>query len=522
MTTFQKLIKKLNEKSIPYNFLKASGENFDVDSHVNELGIKYSEGMSTLIFRIKGDQYVSLLRRDDTNINQKELKRVLGTSRVSFASSEDLQTLGIEPGLACPLTLPCELSDKNSNIINRIYIDKKVTEMSRVICGSGSSIQPLEIKLNDLLKNIGEYEVIEVTEPNPKRQDKVSTVTVRGDDIETLTNKTLSTKRILTGDRPTGKLHIGHLKGSLENRVKLQHEYETFILIANIHALSDNRDNPEKVKNSIMELLCDYYAVGIDFDKTTVYIQSEVPEVHEIFMYLSNFTSIQQLMHNPTLKTEISQNKMDTSTPLGFFVYPIHQSADILCVNADLVPVGKDQAPMIEDTRELARKFNSTYGVNVLNEPKALFGVEKNIPGTDGNVKMGKSLGNTINLGDSEEELRKKVFSVYTDPTRIRSTDPGHIEGNVAFAYHDLFNENKVEVEDLKSRYIKGLVGDVEVKQKLFEAMNKVLTPIRERRIKAESIKSELLIKAIEGSQKVRKIAREIADQMKESMLIKF
>ncbi len=329
-------------------------------------------------------------------------------------------------------------------------------------------------------------------------------------------------KRILTGDRPTGRMHIGHLAGTLENRVKLQDEYEQFILMANIHALSDNSDNPQKVREGLYDLLCDYYAVGIDFDKTTVYIQSEVPEVHEIFMYLANFATVQQIQHNPTIKTELKQNKMEESTPLGFFIYGIHQAADILLVNADLVPVGKDQAPMIEDTRELVRKFNRTYGVDFLNKPEGLYGVETNVPGVDGNEKMGKSLNNAIYLGDSEEELRKKVFSVYTDPNRIRATDPGKIEGNVAFTYHDLFNENKEEVEDLKSRYVKGEVGDVEVKEKLFVAMNKKLTPIRERRRIAEGMKDELLEKAIEGSKRVRVIGRGVADEMKDAMKILF
>lgn len=329
-------------------------------------------------------------------------------------------------------------------------------------------------------------------------------------------------KRILTGDRPTGKMHIGHLFGSLQNRVKLQDEYETYILIANIHALADNTDNPSMVRESIEELLCDYYASGLDFDKATVYIQSEVPETHEIFMYLSNFMTVQQLNHNPTLKTELKQNNMEASTPLGFYLYPVHQAADILCVNANLVPVGKDQAPMIEDTRELARKFNNMYKVELLNEPKALFGVEVNVPGTDGKAKMGKSLKNAIYLSDDEETLRKKVFSVYTDPKRVKATDPGTVEGNVAFAYHDLFNSDKDEVADLKKRYEAGTVGDVEVKEKLFVAMNEVLTPIRERRKEAEGMKKELLQKALEGSEKVSTIARGVADQMKEAMEIKF
>ncbi len=329
-------------------------------------------------------------------------------------------------------------------------------------------------------------------------------------------------KRILTGDRPTGKLHIGHYFGSLENRVKLQDEYEQFVLIANVQALTDNFDNPEKVKESIGELLCDYYAVGIDFEKSTVFIQSEVSQIHEIFVYLANFATVQQISHNPTIKTELAQKGFEKSTPLGFFMYPIHQAGDILAVNADLVPVGKDQAPMIESTRDLARKFNATYGVKVLAEPEALFGVEKNVPGIDGNEKMGKSLNNAIYLSDSEEVLREKVFKVFTDPNRIKATDPGTVEGNVAFAYHALFNKNKEEVEDLKGRYRKGEVGDVEVKEKLYIAMNDFLTPIRSRRIEAENMKGELMSKALEGSKKVSLIAQEIVDKMKEAMKINF
>lgn len=328
--------------------------------------------------------------------------------------------------------------------------------------------------------------------------------------------------RILTGDRPSGKLHIGHLVGSLRNRVALQDDYETFILIANIHALADHAGDPEFVKNSIKELLMDYYASGLDFEKSTVYIQSEAPVVHEIFMYLANFATVQQLMHNPTLKTELKQGGMEKSTPLGFFVYPVHQAADILLVNADLVPVGKDQAPMIEGTRDLARKFNRTYGKDVLNQPDAMFGVEKNLPGTDGNAKMGKSLNNCIYLSDSREELKKKVFSVYTDPTRIKATDPGHIEGNVAFAYLDEFATDKGEVEDLKEVYKAGKIGDVAVKERLFEIMDEVLTPIRERRMEAEGKVDDLMEMAVEGSKKVNLIGRGIADSMKEVMEIKF
>jgi len=329
-------------------------------------------------------------------------------------------------------------------------------------------------------------------------------------------------KRILTGDRPTGRLHIGHLLGSLRNRVRLQDECEQFVLVANVQALTDNFDNPSKVAESILELLCDYYAVGIDFEKTTVFIQSEVKQIHEIFVYLSNFVTIQQIGHNPTIKTELAQKGMEISTPLGFFMYPVHQVGDILAVNADLVPVGKDQLPMIEMTRELARKFNATYKVEVLHEPEALVGIETNVPGIDGNEKMGKSLNNAIYLSDDEKTLREKVFKVYTDPGRIHATDPGNIEGNVAFIYHDLFNDDKAEVEDLKARYVLGKVGDVEVKEKLFVAMNKVLTPIREKRKEAEQMKDALMKKALEGSKRVSQIAEGIVDEMKTAMKINF
>lgn len=329
-------------------------------------------------------------------------------------------------------------------------------------------------------------------------------------------------KRILTGDRPTGKLHIGHLMGSLRNRVRLQDEYDEYVIVANVQALTDNFDNPKKVKENIQELLCDYYAAGIDFNKATVFIQSEVPAIHEIFMYISNFATVQQVQHNPTIKTEIAQKGLENSTPLGFFIYPVHQAADIFCVNADLVPVGKDQAPIIEDSRVLARKFNNTYGVKLLHEPEALFGTEVNVPGIDGNSKMGKSLNNCIFLSDSEEELRKKVFQVYTDPARVHATDPGNIEGNVAFMYHDLFNSNKEEVEEMKDLYRKGEIKDVEVKERLFEVMNEYLKPIRERRVEAEGMKDELLAKALDGSKKVQVIAKDIVEQMKEAMELSF
>ncbi|MEI7604158.1 MAG: tryptophan--tRNA ligase [bacterium] len=511
MNNFELLKNKIEKNNISASIIEINAPTLSVDDHVKTLGIKYREGMSTLLYR-EGDNFFALLRRDDTNIDMKALKAIIGTKNFRFCNEEDLKELNFEPGLASPLIL----NDTQDKFKIRILIDSAVTKMDKIICGSAHPNYGLEITYNNLVLNIGEYEVVDVTIPNPNRQDEII---ILDSNIEI---PLAERKRILTGDRPTGKLHIGHLIGSLQNRVKLQDEYEQFILMANIHALSDNRDNPKKVRDSLEELMCDYYAVGIDFDKTTVYIQSEVPETHEIFMYLANFASVQQINHNPTIKQEIKDNHFEKSTPLGFFIYPVHQAADILTVNADLVPVGKDQAPMVEDCREIARRFNDAYNRRILKEAQSLFGLDKNVPGFDGNQKMGKSLGNAIYLSDSEEDLRKKIFMIKTDPNRIHATDPGNVEGNTVFIYHDIYNSNKEEVEDLKTRYREGRVGDVEVKEKLFLAMNNLLTPIRERRREVEGKKAELIDIALESSKRVRVIARDIADKMKEAMMIKF
>lgn len=329
-------------------------------------------------------------------------------------------------------------------------------------------------------------------------------------------------KKILTGDRTTGPLHIGHYVGTLQNRVKLQHDYDTFVMLANVQALTDNYRNPEKVRENIEEVIFDYFAVGIDFDKTKVFIQSEVPAIHEIFIYLANFISIQKASHNPTLKSELAEKGMESSTPLGFFIYPTHQAADITCVGADLVPVGRDQAPMVEDTAEIVAKFNSTYKCSVLTEPKPLYGISKNLPGTDGGGKMSKSLNNCIYLSDNAEILKKKVMSMPTDPNRLHATDPGRVEGNLVFIYHDIFNSNLDEVDDLKSRYLVGKVGDVEVKEKLFIALNQILSPIRERRLEAISQKNYLLEKVLHHSKQVSILATNTAEKMREVMKINF
>jgi len=328
-------------------------------------------------------------------------------------------------------------------------------------------------------------------------------------------------KRILTGDRPTGPLHLGHYVGSLQNRVKLQDEYDTFVLIADIQALTDNFERPEMLEGNVLEVATDYLAVGLDPEKAKIVVQSMVPELTELTIYYMNLVTTATLERNPTLKEEIKQKNFTKGLPVGFYTYPISQAADITIFKADLVPVGEDQLPMIEQTREIVRRFNRLYK-KILVEPRAMVGQVARLPGTDGGAKMSKSIGNCIYLGDSPEQVRKRVMSMYTDPTRVHPTDPGHLEGNPVFTYHDVFNPDKTEVEDLKERYVKGAVGDVEVKEKLYTALNGFLEPIRARR--AEYAAKPVLVREIvvEGTRRGRAVARETMEEVRAAMKIAY
>src|ERR1700726_2100862 len=316
------------------------------------------------------------------------------------------------------------------------------------------------------------------------------------------------TKRILTGDRPTSPLHLGHYVGSLQNRVRLQDEYDTYILIADVQALTDNFEHPEKLEANIFEVALDYLAVGLDPEKAKFVVQSMVPELPELTMYLMNLITVATLERNPTVKEEIKQRNFVKGVPVGFYTYPISQAADITIFKAELVPVGEDQLPMIEQAREIVRRFNRLYR-KVLIEPKAMLGQMARLPGTDGGAKMSKSLGNTIQLGDPTEVVRKRVMSMFTDPTRIHPTDPGHVEGNPVFIYHDAFNKDHAEVDELKERYRKGTVGDVEVKKRLARALNEFLDPIRERRARFAADPTYLESVIIQGSREARREAQE-------------
>lgn len=317
-------------------------------------------------------------------------------------------------------------------------------------------------------------------------------------------NQTKTKPRILTGDRPTGPLHLGHYVGTLANRVKLQDEYDCYFIMADLHTLTTNisKEKTSTINERVRGLVLDYLSVGIDPGKCVIYQQSKVPEVAYLSLIFSMLVSVPRAQRVPTLKDVMHDLQIEKPS-LGLLSYPVLQAADILMVKANLVPVGKDQQSHVEVTREVATDFNRIYG-DVFPIPEALIGDVGTLVGTDGQAKMSKSIGNCIYLGDDEATVNQKVKNMYTDPTRIRATDPGKVEGNPVFIYHDAFNPNKAEVEDLKDRYRKGQVGDVEVKTKLALAINKFLDPIREKRHFYES-KTDLIEDIIKtGSDKAR------------------
>lgn len=328
-------------------------------------------------------------------------------------------------------------------------------------------------------------------------------------------------KVILTGDRPTGKLHIGHYVGSLRERVKMQEsgEYDPFIMIADQQALTDNARDPEKIRRSLTEVALDYLAVGLDPAKSTLFVQSQIPALAELNLYYLNLVTVSRLERNPTVKAEIQQKNFNRSIPAGFFTYPVSQTADITAFKANLVPVGDDQEPMLEQAREIVRAFNSIYG-EVLVEPEGVFPPkgQGRIPGLDGNAKMSKSLGNAIYLSDDEDTLKKKVMSMYTDPNHIHVEDPGQVEGNVVFTYLDIFDQDTAKVQDLKDHYRHGGLGDVKIKRYLMEVLNAELAPIRQRRAEfAKDLPAVMdMLKA--GSDRANQVAAQTLDEVKDAM----
>lgn len=327
---------------------------------------------------------------------------------------------------------------------------------------------------------------------------------------------------ILTGDRPTGPLHLGHYVGSLLNRISLQEQHTQYVMVADIQALTDNADHPEKVRENVIEVMLDYLAVGLDPQKTTFFLQSMIPEIAELTVFYLNLVTVSRLQRNPTVKTEMAQKGYGQSVPAGFLMYPVSQAADITIVKATLVPVGEDQLPVIEQTHEIVRSFNRMYGKEIFPEPQALVPQKGRLAGIDGKAKMGKSLGNAIFLSDDEATLKKKVMSMYTDPNHVRVQDPGQVEGNMVFEYLDVFDTNKEKVLQLKQQYRHGGLGDVTLKMYLFEVLNTLLTPIRQKRQELAQDKQAVLKILLQGTDKVRKVATATMDEVRQVMQLKY
>lgn len=330
---------------------------------------------------------------------------------------------------------------------------------------------------------------------------------------------------ILTGDRPTGKLHVGHYIGSLKKRVSMQNlgKYDSYIMIADQQALTDNARDPEKIKNSLIQVALDYLAVGLDPKKSTIFVQSQIPALAELNLYYLNLVTVSRLERNPTVKAEIQQKHFERSIPAGFFTYPVSQAADITAFKANLVPVGDDQEPMLEQTREIVRTFNSIYG-EVLVEPQGVFAPKGSgrLPGLDGNAKMSKSLNNAIYLSDDADTLRKKVMSMYTDPNHIHVEDPGKVEGNMVFTYLDIFDKDKDKVAELKEQYRAGGLGDVKIKRYLNEVLEAELGPIRARREEFAKDIPAVYAMLKEGSEKANEVANKTLEEVRRAIGVNY
>ena len=343
-------------------------------------------------------------------------------------------------------------------------------------------------------------------------------------------------KVILTGDRPTGKLHLGHYVGSLRRRVQLQEagDYDKmFVFMADVQALTDNADNPEKIRQNIIEVALDYLAAGLDPTKCTIFIQSQITELAELTTYLMNLVSVSRVQRNPTVKTEIKMRNFEANIPLGFFCYPVSQAADIALFKSTTVPVGEDQEPMLELTRELVRRFNTTYG-EVLVEPNIMLPenqTARRLPGTDGKEKMSKSLGNCIYLSDDKDTVWQKVRSMYTDPEHVNLNDPGHVEGNAVFTYLDAFSCDEdfanfwpeyQNLDELKDHYRRGGLGDMKCKKFLNEVLNKFLDPMRQRRAELETDIAEIQNILKKGTEQAREVGAQTMDEVRRAMRIDY
>lgn len=486
MQNFKKLQTKITEEQIDCEIIDVHAKSYSVDDHVKALGIKYREGLSTLLYKTAEGQFVVLLRRDDCSVDLVKFAQILKTSKISFASPEDLANLGLEVGLLSPLALPSDF---------QLFVDQKVTEMDKIICGAMISNKAIRIERSELFKHLPHFKLIEVTFANPKRQDSERPI-----------------NRVLSGITPSGeKLHIGNYFGAVKDHIQMQDKLaQTFYFIADLHALTTVKNSAQLQKN-ITNVVLDYLALGLDPNKAVFFRQSDVPEHEQLAVILANYVSYGQMQRMHAFKDKLAKGADQGAINMGLFNYPILMAADILAYCPDGVPVGEDQRQHIELTRDIAENFNQTYNQQIFPLPVPMIKEQKiaKVVGTDGERKMSKSLGNVIEIFGEPETIKKQIMGAYTDPNRIKATDPGKVEGNPIFVYHDLLNDDQNEVADLKIRYQKGQVGDVEVKQKLIAAHSRMFGAAQERRNRLAADHDYLLDVLATGATKAKKLAGE-------------
>jgi tryptophanyl-tRNA synthetase len=489
----------LKKKNVDYTLLDSKSDSIDLDEQIRALHMKYREGMGTLLFKTPKGSYVALFRRDDTSVDMKRLKQILKVKDLRFADSEDLKKLGFEQGLLSPFLLDERVE---------LYIDKAVMEMKKMVCGATVPNFAIAISKDALFKIIKKYKIVDVTFPNPHRSDP--------DNVKI--------KTVLSGITPSGNaLHIGNYFGAVKPQMDLQKVVDnSFYFVADLHALTTVQDKA-RLENNIVSNILDFIALGLDPQKSAYFRQSDVPAHCQLAIVLANYIPLAFMKRMHAFKDKLAKGTDEDSINMGLFNYPILMAADILLYKPDGVPVGEDQRQHVELSRDVAINFNKAYNMKFfpLPEPLIQSGFSGRVVGTDGERKMSKSLGNVIGIFDDEEVIKEQIMKSFTDPNRKKATDKGTVEGNPVFIYHDLINDDKDEVEELKKRYRIGKVGDVEVKEKLFLAHKRYFKKAREKR---EEIKNNIyLAKDIlsEGARKATKLANKTLEEVYDIIGIK-
>jgi len=483
MSNYEKIKQLLDDLKVSHEILDSKQCSLDLDEQIKSLGLSYRECVSTILIKNSKGQKFGLLRRDDRKLDRKKLEEYIGKGGFSMCNGDELEEIGFEVGLLSPILL-----SNKFDIGIKVLVDKNVMEADRICVGMCSARYTLKLDKIELFEILGSYELADFTATNPLRVDGVGKADVK--------------KRMVTGDRPTfHTFPIAAYIGTLQNRLHYQYEYEAFVFIADYHALTTHYDKIESIYKNSLGLLKTYLSIGLDPRVVTFYRQSRIPQIFRLHVILSMITTLPELERQPMLKEKIAAGYKLTHGLMG---YPVLMASDILILKSNVVPVAKDNQAHIEITRDLAERFNKLYG-KVFPIPDGAIGDV--IVGLDGKGKSGKSTGG-IFFTDTTEEVRKKVMGMYTDPNRKSATDRGCVEGNPVFIYHERFNDNKEEVEDLKTRYRCGKVTDVEVKTSLFNAVERFLAPIREKRAEIDKKGDKCLIDILEGGEeKVRRIA---------------